>query len=189
MITIDNLPKIVEISEYGGNYHSYIDAVYDIFYQDFIAHKTAFGFHQLRLKFNPLFQERAYTFYHMTHKGLQEDNREPDLRRCERMPWARPAIENVLKWNLRFWRQTRKNSENRVCILLEVEDDYDYFVILEVRETYVLLWTAFVSEYSHETKKKLKEYDDWMAGEGKLIHTPDELVAKIQRDIKSKRRH
>jgi hypothetical protein len=58
-----------------------------------------------------------------------------------------------------------------------------------VREDYVLLWTAFVSVYSHETKKKLKEYDEWMSGDGGLIHTPDELIAKIQSDIKSKRRH
>ena len=41
-------------------------------------------------------------------------------------------------------------------IALETEDE-TYFVILEVRETYVLLWTAFLSEYRHQSLKKLKE--------------------------------
>ncbi|MBO5086411.1 MAG: hypothetical protein J6B65_04150 [Paludibacteraceae bacterium] len=188
MISLDKLPKIIELQEFGGNYSSYIDAVYEIFHNDFIKNKTHFGSHELKMKFNPIFQNRAYTFYHMTHEGEVEDDRLPDLRRCERIGWAKPCIENVATWNLRFWRQTRKNSRNRVCILLDVSDDYDYFVVLEVREDYVLLWTAFVATYSHETQRKLKEYETWKKSEGEDISTPDELVAIIQSDIKSKRR-
>lgn len=188
MVSINKLPEIIELSQFGGNYKSYIDAVYDIFYNDFIKNNAYFGKHILKLKFNPIFQDRAYTFYHMTHKGEKEDEREPDLRRCERIGWAKPCVENVLNWNLKFWRQNRKNSENRVCILLDVSEDFDYFVILEVRETYVLLWTAFVSTYSHETNKKIKEYNNWKKTNGKEINTPDELVSQIQLEIKSKRR-
>lgn len=188
MISLNKLPQIIELQEFGGNYDSYIDAVYEIFCNDFIKNKAHFGFHELKMKFNPIFQDRPYTFYHMTHEGEKEDERLPDLRRCERIGWAKPCIENVDAWNLRFWRQTRKNSGNRVCILLDVTGDYDYFVVLEVRETYVLLWTAFVSTYSHETRKKLKEYELWKNGDGSNISTPDELVSLIQSDIKSKRR-
>lgn len=188
MILLDNLPKIIELVEFGGNYTSYIDAIYEIFYNDFIKNKTYFGAHELKMKFNPIFQNRAYTFYHMTHEGEKEDERLPDLRRCERICWAKPCVENVEKWNLKFWRQTRKYSENRICILLDVYNDYDYFVVLEVRETYVLLWTAFVSTHSHETRKKLKEYENWKNSDGNNISTPDELIFMIQSDIKSKRR-
>lgn len=141
------------------------------------------------LKSNPRFQNRAYTFYHMTHKGENEDERTPDLRRCERIGWAKPCTENVDPWNLKFWRQSRKRSENRVCILLDVEDDHDYFVVLEVRKTYVLLWTAFVSIHPHETRKKLKEYTIWKAGMGANINTPDQLIGQIQAEIENKRRH
>lgn len=45
------------------------------------------------MKVHPEFQDRAYTFYHMTHKGSVENERIPDFRRCERMPWARPTVE------------------------------------------------------------------------------------------------
>lgn len=182
------LPQKIYLEEYGGNYHRYIDAVYEIFEEDFIRHKATFGSHRLNLKFNPLFQERAYTFYHMTHKGEKEDEREPDLRRCECMPWARPTIENVENWQLKFWRQTRQRSNNRVCICLENDDDVDYFVVLEVRSNYVLLWTAFVGERPHETAKKMREYNAWKATDGNGINTPDELIYNIQEEIKSKER-
>ena len=188
MISLNRLPQIIELQEFGGNYKSYIDAVYDVFYNDFIKNKAYFGSHELKMKFNPIFQDRAYTFYHMTHEGEKEDERLPDFRRCERIGWAKSCVENVDTWGLRFWRQTRRNSENRICILLDVIDDYDYFVVLEVRETYVLLWTAFVATLPHETKRKLKEYETWKNGEGKDISTPDELVSLIQSEIKSKRR-
>lgn len=183
------LPQKIYLTEYGGDYHKYIDAVYEIFEADFIRHKTTFGSHVLSLKFNPLFQERAYTFYHMTHKGEIENEREPDFRRCECIPWARPTIENVENWQLKFWRQSRPRSNNRVCICLENDDDMDYFVILEVRSTYVLLWTAFVAERSHETAKKLREYNVWKSNEGQDVNTPDELIYSIQKEIKSKERH
>ena len=119
-------------------------------------------------------------------KGEVEQDREPDLRRCECMPWARPTIENVENWGLKFWRQTRQRSKNRVCIALETEDE-TYFVVLEVRDTYVLLWTAFLSEYSHQSSKKIKEYTDWKKNEGANINTPDELIALIQEAIKKAR--
>lgn len=183
MVDYEELPRKICLEDYGGNYRAYIDAVYEVFERDFIIHKTTFGSHRLSLKYHPEFQERAYTFYHMTHKGEIENDREPDLRRCECMPWARPSIEKVQEWQLKFWRQSRQRSKNRVCIALETCGE-TYFVILEVRATYVLLWTAFLSEYRHQSAKKLKEYEEWKRGEGINVDNPDELISLIQRSIK-----
>ena len=85
----DRLPELIYLEDYKGNYQLFIDAVYAVFERDFITHKATFGSHQLKMKYHPAFQERAYTFYHMTHEGDIETDRTPDLRRCERMPWAR----------------------------------------------------------------------------------------------------
>lgn len=179
MVSVEELPNIIRLEDYGGNYHSYIDAVYEIFERDFIRHKACFGTHILRLKYHPEFQQRAYTFYHMTHHGEQENDRIPDLRRCERMSWARPTIEKVLEFNLKFWEQTR-NGKPRVCIWMEVDNGDNYFVILDVRKTFALIWTAFFAEYPHQAKKKQKEYESWKASVGSVINTPDELIRDIQ---------
>jgi len=92
MNRIPVLPELILLETFGGNYSRFIDAVYKVFENDFINHKTIFRGEELRMKWHPVFQDRAYTFYHMTHKGEDEHNREPDLRRCERIPWARQVI-------------------------------------------------------------------------------------------------
>lgn len=182
MVDITSLKPIITLEEYGGEYHSYIDAVYEIFERDFIKHQARFGCHQLKLKYHPAFQDRAYTFYHMTHKGDVESERLPDLRRCERMPWARTTVEDAATMNLKFWEQER-NGKSRVCIWLDVSNGDNYFVILDVRKTFVLLWTAFFSEYKNQTEKKEKEYNNWLNSKGGVQLTPDQLIAEIQSRI------
>jgi hypothetical protein len=159
------LPDLLFLDDYGGDYNIYIEHVYSIFRRDFIERKTKFRGEELRLKRHPLYQEKAYTFYHITHKGKDEKNRLPDLRRCERMPWASPTIENCDYWNLKIWPQIRKGkggTSNRLCIWLERIDEPDYIIILDIRNNYKLLWTAFVPEYNHEKRKKQKEYEAWL---------------------------
>jgi hypothetical protein len=115
----------------------------------------------------------------MTHEGDIETDRTPDLRRCERMPWARPTIENAEAYGIRFWEQER-NGKHRICIWLDTDDGDNYFVILDVRKTFVLLWTAFYAGFSHQLKKKVKEYQAWRNSVGKdKVITPDMLVKDI----------
>jgi hypothetical protein len=177
-----DLPDIIRLEDYGGNYHKYIDAVYAVFESDLIRNRPKFGSYNLQLKFKPLFQDRAYTFYHLTHKGEFESDREPDLRRCERIAWVKPTIANVEDWGLKFWRQAR-NGKSRICIQLQVEDDVDYFVILDVRANYILIWTAFLAEHSHEKQKKEREYTAWKEEHKGKTYTPDSLIVEIFNEL------
>jgi hypothetical protein len=177
-IYLENLPKLICLSDHDGNFQSYINAVYAIFENDLIKNCPKFGSHKLSLKNLPLFQNRSYTFYHLTHKGNIENEREPDLRRCERIGWIKSAIENTENWNLKFWEQQR-NGKSRICINLSVEDDVDYFVILDVRINCVIIWTAFIAEYAHEKRKKDNEYKNWLKENNGKIYTPDLLIANI----------
>lgn len=180
-VSINDLPRIIEFNEFGV-WQTYIDAIYDVFQEDFIRRKCHFGSHELKMKWHPVFQDRAYTFYHMTHKGDIENEREPDLRRCERIPWARPTIADAEAFSLKFWEQER-NGRHRVCIWLDVDNGDDYFCIFEVRKSYVLLWTAFYADYPHASRKKENEYRKWLAAQNGRSWTPDELIADIQSRI------
>lgn len=151
------LPALISLAQYGGDYGSFIDEVYKIFEKDFVFSKPTFRGKRLGLKRHPEYQGRAYTFYHMTHSGKKEDERTPDLRRCERIGWAKPSINNCDNWTLKIWPQVR-NGHNRICIWLERPDEPDYMVILDDRQEYILPWTAFVIERPHEKRKKEKEY-------------------------------
>jgi hypothetical protein len=160
-----DIPDIILLEDYQGDYGKYIKAVYDVFQRDFIQEKTRFRGELLCLKWEPIFQNKASTFYHMTHEGSDEQNRTPDLRRCERMPWAKPTIENCDSWGLKIWTQIRQGkggTKHRLCLWLEFKDEPDYIVILEIHKAYKLLWTAFVLQYPHEKRKRLKEYEEWV---------------------------
>ncbi len=168
------LPDLLLLEDFGGNYPAYIEEIYKIFKRDFVSKKTKFRGEELRLKWNPIYQDKAYTFYHMTHEGKDEQNRLPDLRRCERMPWAKPAIENCDSWSLKIWPQVRTGkggTRDRLCIWLELVDEPDYMIILDIRTDYKLLWTAFVPQYPHEKRKKQKEYEAWLETQKSLGHT------------------
>lgn len=180
-----NLPEKIYLESYNGNYSQFIDKVYQVFKHDFIDSKPHVENLVFRLKLNPKYQDRAYTFYHMTHEGNDEKNRIPDLRRCERMPWYRPGIENTEIFSLNFWEEERK-GKNRICIWLEVNDDEtinhwnnNYFIILDVRDYYILPWTAFCAEYHNQVIKKQKEYNEWKKSVGNKNYTLYSLAVEI----------
>jgi len=156
-----DLPELIELEDYNGDWDSYIDAVYELFKRDYVDNSPHFRGTRLGIKRHPEIDNREYTFYHMTHTGNDEDNRKPDLRRCERIPWGKPTIENCDDWDLKVWEQKR-NGEQRICIWLEMEDGLDYVIILNKRRGYLLPWTAFVMKHKHQKKKKLKEYKKWL---------------------------
>jgi len=164
------LPELLLLTDYKGVFEDYIEAVYSVFKADFIDAKPSFRGQKLKLKKHPYVDGKEYTFYHLTHKGKIEHKRLPDLRRCERIGWAKPTIEQCDSWNLKVWPQKRTNKKgpaDRICIWLELEDDLDYVIILDVRENYILPWTAFVLEYNHEKRKKQKEYEEYIKNKGR----------------------
>jgi hypothetical protein len=159
MISSDySLPSLITLESCAGDWNKFIEVVYAAFVQDFVNSKPRFRRKELRLKSHPYIDGKEYTFYHLTHKGEVEDERIPDLRRCERIQWAKPTIEECENWKIKIWPQTRK-GKNRLCIWLELDSEPDYIVILDIRKDYILPWTAFVLEFEHEKRKKQKEYD------------------------------
>lgn len=186
LVNIILLPDKILFNDYR-DWGKYVDVLYSLFKRDFIDSKPHVGNVVFRLKYKPEFQDRAYTFYHMTHKGDVENERTPDMRRCERLPWCRPTIENADKYKLCFWEEERK-GHHRVCIWLQAEDDFgkvaiedNYFVILDVRDGYVLPWTAFCAEYNNQIRKKAKEYNQWLKDVGNKVYTLEELINDIMK--------
>lgn len=156
-----DLPDLICLSDYNGDWETYINAVYEIFERDCIKDKIFFRGRKINLKRHPLFQNRECTFYHITHEGKDEHDRTPDLRRCERIEWIRIVLKNCDKWGLKIWEQDR-NGKTRIVIWLELEDDDDYIIILDDRGTYLLLWTVFNLKYDHQKRKKLREYREYI---------------------------
>ncbi len=149
------LPPLVLFGEYGGNWNAYLDAIYQWFKQDFIDSKPVFQGRRLGLKRHPMTHGKEATFWHMTSEGMEEENRTPDLRRCERIRWPKPVIEHADDPKVKYWVSVKRN-EDRIHIWLE---DLDYVVVLADRRRFLLPWTAFLVTREHTRAKLRKQYE------------------------------
>lgn len=151
------MPELVLLEDYGGDFPSYFEAVYSIFKRDFITSHPSWENKRFAMKKYPMEDGKEHTFYHITHKGNDEDeeNRLPDMRRMERIAYPRIMIDNHSHSQLKVWEK-RINCSNRIHILHEEER---YMVVLDIRNDIFLLWTAYYIEHNHTLEKKLKEYE------------------------------
>lgn len=152
------LPELIFMEDFGGNFDAYNEAVYAIFKQDFIKSRPTFNGTKLRLKKHPYVDGKEYTYYHFTHSGDIEIDRIPDFRRMERMPFPRPIIDNSNHKDLRVWR-VKRGTKNRILILNEIEQ---YLIVLEDRGEYILPWTAYYIEYPNKIRRLIKEYEEYI---------------------------
>lgn len=150
-----NLPNLIELDEFNGDFLKYLEAVYECFKRDFIINRPIFRGVRLGLKKYPLFQEKEATFWHMTSKGEDEANREPDLRRMERISWPAAMINKSEHPYLKVWENTRANKTN----ILIFHEEENYLLVLRKAKDYILPWTAYLIEYKSRKEKLLKEYE------------------------------
>ena len=148
---------LVLFSDDGGDWDSYLDAIYDYFKQDFVDSKPVFQVRRLGLKRHPMTHGKEATFWHMIQEGAIEEDRIPDFRRCERIRWPRPIIEHDTDKAIKVWANQRR-GEQRICLWFEQEN---YLVILADRGEYILPWTAYLVEQPHRQRKLQREYEEY----------------------------
>jgi hypothetical protein len=149
------LPDLVRLDEVDGDWNQFLDLIYEIFRRDFIQTHPHFWEKPCRLKRGVELQGKHYTFWHLISEGATEEDRLPDLRRCERVGWTRPMIERVATEGVVYWKSDR-GSARRWLIALP---DFSFVVVLEDRKDHVLLWTAYCVEREHRRRKLRKEYE------------------------------
>lgn len=151
------LPELIFLETYGGNFQMYLEAVYLIFKNDFIMNSVFFKGKKLGLKKMPISQGKEATFWHFISEGENEETREPDIRRMERISWPKPIISFSECSDLKVWKNKR-NGKDRILIFHEAES---YLVVLADRGSYILTWTAYLVTKEHRKRKLLKEYETY----------------------------
>lgn len=149
------LPELILFEDYQGNWDKYLKAIYNIFVNDFVKSTPSYQGQKLALKKHPVIQGKEATFWHIISEGRIEEDRTPDFRRCERIRWPRPIIENSSDIVLKVWKN-RRNYDTRILIWFESEE---YLVVLTERKGYLLLWTAFMVTQEHRKRKLKKEFE------------------------------
>ena len=154
------LPGLVLFEDHGGNWSKYLSAIYAIFVADFKDNSPIFRGSRITLMKRKMLYGKDATFWHMTSEGEIEQERLPDFRRCERIRWPRPIIENSDAQSVKVWENMRKR-ESRLCLWLE---DAEYLVILAKRKRHLFLMTAYPVTQPHRKRKLQKEYEESLNG-------------------------
>ena len=149
------LPPLVCLQDHGRQWSLYVRALYDIFTTDFITGRPDFRGEPVALISRPLESGRHVTFWHITSDGKTEEEREPDIRRCERIRWPKAIIEHCEDHSIRVWSEPR-NKQIRVHLWLEQED---YVVVLGERKGYAVLVTTFLATEANYKRKLRSRYE------------------------------
>ena len=152
------LPEVIQLQSFEGNWDKYFEFIYKVFVKDFIESRPVYEGRKLNLKKLPTYEGKDATFWHIISEGDIEDSRIPNLRRCERIRWPRPIIENSADPVVKIWQNNRKGKV-RICLLL---DPANYIVILDRRANYDLFWTAYPVDWPHQKRKLIKEYEAYI---------------------------
>ena len=157
------LPALVLFENYDGNWGKYLDALYVFYKSDFLDAGPQYQGKNVGVKRLPIVNGKESSFWHLIQEGQgdepTEDDRTPDLRRCERIRWPKPIIENSGDAVVRVWpnvRHTKTGVEKSICLWFE---DQEYLVVLRDRKKYFLLWTAYPVTSQRKKEKLRKEFE------------------------------
>lgn len=157
------LPEELRYADYEGDWNKFLEAVYGIFERDFKSSCPEYeGFplvYDSRLE-----ARKEMAFWHLIQRhDCRAQDRIPDLRRCERIPWPKPIIEHPTDKAVSVWKNARKKRNRRfqTRVLLWLEK-LDYIVILAERPREMVLITAYCTDIKSQREKLIKERDKYL---------------------------
>ena len=164
------LPDLIPCTDWT-KFDEYEEKIYQIFKGDFIDTHPSFQGTPVKIRYQPYHNGREEAFFHITSQEYAHDGeRLPDNKRCERIRWVRAFIENHECDDIcpepcdgvKVWYEMYRNYR-RYHLLLEEEN---YMVLIEKRQSYTLLITAYYFDHPHSMRKQLKKYNEfWKARE------------------------
>jgi len=152
------LPDILRYSDFDGDWERFLDAVYQIFVRDFKQSRPSYGGRSVTYD-SRMEQGKEAAFWHITSSiDPNTQDRVPDFRRCERIPWPKPMIEHPNDDALAVWKNKRKR-DTRVLLWLE---KLDYLVVLKESSRTVVIVTAYYTDRKHTRTKLRKERERYL---------------------------
>jgi hypothetical protein len=156
-----DLPPLIYFNDYGGDWRSYCDALYALFLKTLIesgityqGHKVSCRYFQQPNNCQP-YENKHASFWHLISEGEKEEERTPDIKRCERILWISWIIENASKdGRIRIIQQNRDSRISHVLWLYQER----YVVVLAIRQKYYLLQTAYIAD-PHKLVTLEKEWE------------------------------
>jgi len=159
-----------ELIRFSGQWLPYEDEIYEVYLETVVRAGLTFAGAPVRAQFRPDTRGKGFSFWHLiseapSQRNRNENDRIPDLSRCERIRWVAWCIENADSEGFSWW-ENQRNRETHVVIWAEA---HDFAVVLARRDKkggprYYLLKTAYCLR-SHSAAKFRKERDSFWAAQ------------------------
>lgn len=155
-----NLP---DLFPFHGNWPAYEDEIYLVFIETVVKADLKFRGFTIRVQYAPPTNGKGFRFWHLIAEGDREEDRTPDLRRCERISWISWLITNAETHSKICWWENERYNNTHVVIWHEEEN---FAVVLAKRNGYYVLKTAYLVR-SKRAKDFERERDEfWKAQKG-----------------------
>lgn len=159
-----------ELLPFTGEWAAYEDNIYEAFLDSFVRADVRFQGLRVKAQYRPETRNKGFSFWHVISEAPSRDNRNeddriPDLHRCERVRWIAWAIgsADLGEAHVSWWENIR-GRDTRVVIWAEA---WDFAVILDKRRDYYLLKTAYCDLKSRRRSSFERERDAfWRAQKG-----------------------
>lgn len=148
-----------ELIPFHGEWQSYEDMLYQIFCNEVDNGTLRFRGNPIRFKYAPTSKGKSYSFWHLTSEGKNEDERTPDLRRCERLKWISWVIANADTSPQIVWWENKRGQDEHVVLWCQ---SVEYAVILARRKGYFLVKSAYLVTFNR-TQQFAKEHREYWA--------------------------
>jgi hypothetical protein len=148
-------PDLVSLGAFGGDWTAYESELNRIFINEIARGGIEFRGVRVNCHRMPETAGRWASFWHLVQEGRVENDRTPDLRRCERIRWVRWVIENAASHaEIDEWQNTRGAEINTLLWYRE-----EYLVVLAQRNGYWLLRTAYCTDKTGRIAQLRRERD------------------------------
>ena len=163
-MSVEWLPELVLLEDFHGDWHVYLERIHDQFLDDFIRNEPTWPGKRVGVKRHPEHGGKSATFWHFISDGTVEAERLPNLRRCERIGWPRPMMDEYDGADplaggsrVRWWKEARRGEDR----YLLAPEDFSYIVVIADRGDYVLPWTAYWIDFEHQRRKRERAYREY----------------------------
>lgn len=150
-----NPPDLLRFADFGGDWAAYEAELNQVFMDEIVRAGLVFRGTAVHCRRHAEVAGRWASYWHLVQEGRVEDDRTPDLRRCERLRWVPWLIQNAVAHpEIDEWQNTRGTEVNTLLWYRE-----EYLVILGQRNGYWLLRSAYCTEKSGRIAQLRKERD------------------------------
>ena len=174
-----DFPEIIELNDFGGDFNLYQQRLLQVYQRDLWNGRLTFNGLRVVPRVHKKYRVGGlildHTFAHITTKGDIEDDRVLDIRRCERLVYIKPIIENCLHNDVKIWENSRfdKKGNEIVSVVLWCEKINSKVILTRRRGTrgrddYYTITSFYLVNQGHKIRQLNKEYEEYVQVNGEF---------------------